>query len=82
MPTVTTSFGVIKAEFDGRDGAGPVSVPGLKVGDVVFVLTINGVDSNFLRSYEAIITVDDEIYQWYSGNHENVTHVAYLLRGV
>lgn len=82
MAVVTTPVAFIKAEFTGRDGAGPVSVPGLKVGDAVLMVTINGIDSNFPRSYEAFVTVDDEIYQWFNGNHENVEHVMLLLRGV
>ena len=82
MTTVTMPVAFIKAEFYGRDGAGPISVPGLKVGDAVIMNTINGVDSNFHRSFEAFVTTDDEIYQWYSGNLEAEPHVMILMRGL
>lgn len=79
---VTFPVAFIKATFNGRDGAGPVSAPDLKVGDAVVMNTINGLDSSFVRSFEAFVTVDDEIQQVSTANLENEPHVMILLRGI
>lgn len=81
MATVTTPVAFIKAEFLGRDGAGPVSVPGLKVGDVVIMYSNDNHERTEI-AYECTITVDDEIHQFYQGNWSGDTFVMVLLRGV
>lgn len=71
MPTVTvtnpTSF--IRVQLLGRDGDGPISVPGLKVGDAVVVIAKDNRTVNpFQTTFELFVTVDDEIQQVHEGD--------------
>lgn len=66
-----TSLGLVHATFNGINGGGPsgpqggpVSVPGLKVGDVVLCIVASiGTGGPLNSSFEPIISVDDEIQQ-------------------
>jgi hypothetical protein len=57
--------------------AGPVSVPGLKVGDVV-LLTLPSASTVF----ESVISTDDEIRQLFDVDFSQTPMTLYLLRGV
>jgi hypothetical protein len=81
MATVTMPVGFVKAEFLGRNGSGPVSVPGVKAGDVV-VMYSNDNHERTEIAFECTITTDDEVHQFYSGNWSGDTFVMVLLRGV
>lgn len=78
--TVTTPIAFLKAEFNGRNGTGTISVPGLKAGDAVILNGINNRQNEF--PFEAIISTDDQITQWYNGDLSSDDVVLVLMRGV
>lgn len=56
--------GVLSFSFNGTtNGGGAVSIPGAKVGDVMFLLNMNGNDQPLTSIFEYIISVDDQIQQ-------------------
>jgi len=81
--------GIAKASFNGRNGAGTISVPGVKAGDIVIWMadTPSG-ESLQVRSIEfspwveGIITVDDEVQQTVDGNASASIFTILLIRGV
>lgn len=56
---------VFHAQFNGRNGDGPVSIPGLKVGDwvVARLLLPSGSPSFGGSPFENVVSVDDELQQ-------------------
>ena len=59
-----TLCGLVTADFSGIDGSGSISVPGVKIGDVVVnVWRIDASHAFASSAYEPVITVDDEIQQ-------------------
>jgi hypothetical protein len=81
--TVTIPVAIVRASFLARVGSGPISVPGLKVGDAI----LSASESNHERSpvaivFESFISVDDEVQQLYSGDLSGDTYTLLLLRGV
>jgi len=68
----------IKIGFVGASAPGPVSVPGLRQGDVLVMLSPNG----FAYGFEAVISADDEIQQTTPFDWSDVNFTGYLLRGV
>lgn len=68
MSTVTFKSGVIEVLLNPRnstDGTGPISAPGLKVGDRLIALRFSsGVNIAYaLDQYEGVVSVADEIQQ-------------------
>ena len=79
MTTVTLSSFTptfVKAVFNGNNGAGSISVPGLQVGDVALVFA-NG---NFLGAFESVISVADQIQQTSGNNLSSITLTLVLIR--
>lgn len=62
-----SQFGFISATFTARSGAGSISVPGLKVGDLVFWNLIHFVSHDAWQTpgslWEQVVTVDDQLQQ-------------------
>lgn len=68
-----------KFHFEGRNGAGGVSLPGARVGDAVISLTgVYGVSGNQTSLFEAVISADDQIQQTSGGDHSQSQFVAVL----
>jgi hypothetical protein len=73
---LTTAF--LTATFNGRNGAGAVSVPGVKAGDVIMLTTAGG--HAILAQFASIITADDEVEQLSGGDATSDTFVVFLMR--
>jgi len=76
--------GIGHVSFTGNDGPGAISVPGLKVGDRVVWEMIGIVPPSYTppgSSFEAVISVDDEIQQL-SGHLSAYTCEVLFVRGV
>lgn len=75
---------VCKITFTGRNGAGPISITGLAVGDVPVAGTINGANAwpSFSESFEPIISTNNQIQQTDLNDFSSLNFVVYLLRGV
>jgi hypothetical protein len=73
---LSTSF--LSATFNGRSGAGTVSVPGVKSGDVIISTTAGG--HAILSQFVVIIANDDEIEQLSTGDATSDTFVVFLMR--
>lgn len=73
--------GLIKVTFTGINGSGPISVPGLKAGDIILgqVLDTTGAPEGIL-SYETIISVDDQIQQNTSADRSGIAMTAVFSR--
>jgi len=87
--TVTVTGNLVKATLIGGTASGPVSVPGLEVGDVVFtgVFTVGTTTTPtdwqpFISSYEKVISVADEFQQINPGDLSVLSLTLYLLRGL
>jgi hypothetical protein len=57
-----------------RNGAGPISVPGVKVGDVLILIYLGTYDlaTSPLFYFEKIVTVDDEVQQLNIHDHSGM----------
>lgn len=75
-----TSFTTRHAEFVGHNGAGAISVPGVKAGDLVrgYYRASDNSYSNPSNFGEAFVTVDDEIQQLSGNDESGETWVAIL----
>lgn len=67
----------VKAVFTGRNGAGSISVPGVKAGDMMFWL-----QGNTINSFEGngSITVDDQIQQISASDLSALTFTLICVR--
>jgi hypothetical protein len=74
----------VRATFNGRNGAGPISVPGLKVGDLVIWLldTLDGGLKTGDSFLESVVSVDDQIQQIATNDFTVLPWDALLMRGV
>lgn len=73
--------GTIQFSFNGRNGAGAVSVSGLKVGDKILRLTQSGTDYTADPTMmEWVISVDDQIQQISGGNLSTYAFDAVAVR--
>lgn len=74
------------ASFLGRNGAGSISVPGLKVGDMLLQVHTVGDPSgtgdpyNEAGTFEMTVTVDDEIQQLGAYDRSALTHKLFFAR--
>lgn len=68
--------GLIKVNVTGINGVGPISAPGLKVGDR---LLLNYAPSDGI---ESIVTVDDEVQQTSGFNWTSFTFDLIFVRGI
>lgn len=87
MSTFAINAALITATFDEVASPGPVSVPGLKVGDVMLALSSVNTTGSFGNGslmatgfYEAIVTVDDELQQNVPTTSPGNTFTAVFLR--
>jgi hypothetical protein len=76
MSVDTVNPTIIRATFTGGAAYGPVSVPGVKAGDVVFA------SKNFQSLFEAFASADDQIEQIANVDYSTVQITLYLMRGV
>ena len=67
----------VKAIFNGRNGAGPISVPGLQAGDTILVFA-NG---NWASSFEGpSLAASDQISQTSGNDLSTITFTCLLAR--
>lgn len=79
--SVTTTMTVIKVSMIGRVGQGPISVPGVKAGDAVVIISKDNRTVNpFAVTFEHFVSVDDEIQQFNVGDLTTDTFDLLLLR--
>lgn len=72
-----------RADFGGNNGAGSVSVPGLKVGDlVIFYAQAPGGWQQPGATFESVVSVADEIQQLSSSNLSGQNFTVLVLRAV
>lgn len=67
----------IRINLDLRTGAGPISVPGLQVGDAIVCIRPYGFDNTI----EQIISVTDQLQQTQDMDLHGVSIVVFLMRG-
>lgn len=80
MTVSTSPATIVKASAPGGTGIGPISIPGLQVGDVV----IRSIPDGFADAtvVEEVVTVADELQQTSFADLSSVVFTWYLLRGV
>ena len=85
--TVTVNAAILTATFVQAASPGPISVPGLKVGDVMIAISAADTSGSFGNGsligtafYEAVVSVDDEIQQNVSTTTPGATLVATFFR--
>ncbi len=84
VATVDTPFSIIRISFNGRNGAGGISIPGLHVGDtVIWMFNSNGGPPPTANGgwTEWVITAADEIQQTWTNDLSSDTFEALLIRG-
>lgn len=69
---------ILKTEFPGGTGIGPIYIDGLQVGDVIVAL----VPDSFMNWFEQVVSVDGQLQQTLDHDGSSVTFTAYLIRGV
>jgi hypothetical protein len=73
--------GTISFSFNGRNGTGAISIPGLKAGDQIIRLTQGGTDYTADPTMmEWVISVDDQIHQISGTNLTTYDFVAVAVR--
>lgn len=86
MSGVMKPLAVFSVPFTGRNGVGAISVPGLKVGDLPFMISSgpgnpNADDSPWGQGvFELIITVDDQLQQIFSGDFSALSYTLFVGR--
>lgn len=86
MTTNVTFTGTGKAVFMGLNGSGSISIPGLKVGDIILnTYSLDGL-GNWDYSppgslFETSISVVDQLQQSYTGNASTVNFTIIFFRG-
>jgi hypothetical protein len=68
------------ATFNGRNGTGSISVPGLKVGDIVTFALLNSTVVTVGGELETIVSIADEIQQVDSANLSTATFTIVITR--
>lgn len=71
---------VIKATSTGASSAGPISIPGLQVGDCLVSLSPYGFPPGF--AFESVVSVADQLQQEQNLDWSGEAFTFYLLRGV
>lgn len=77
---VTVGYNLIEAEFNGRNGTGTISLPGLKAGDRMFWQSINGSYTGIDNSFEAIVSNDNALEQLSGADKTGQSIVAIFIR--
>lgn len=79
MATFTSDAAtVIRCSAPGSNGTGPVSIPGLQVGDTV----MRSIPDGFVAGMEATVSVADQLQQNANLDWSTLTITWYLIRGV
>ena len=65
----------------GASGPGPVSCPGLRIGDVVVKIFRSGSPRDLTASFESIVTVDDQIQQTSSDDYTSDSSIKVTVIG-
>ncbi len=73
---ISTSF--LTVSFNGRSGAGTISVPGVKSGDAILLATSGG--HAIAGPFVALLANDNEVEQLSSGDSSGDTFVIFLMR--
>ncbi|MCA8203193.1 hypothetical protein LGM71_19255 [Burkholderia sp. AU33545] len=71
---------VIKATANGATTAGPISIPGLQIGDCLVSVSPFGFPPGF--AFESAVSVADQLQQEQNLDWSGETFTFYLLRGV
>jgi hypothetical protein len=80
MSVVSAPAVFVKASATGSVGVGPVSIPGLQVGDVVMRSIPDGFTDATI--FEEVVTVADQLQQASFADLSSQVFTWYLLRGV
>lgn len=70
---------IITLTFQGRNGAGTISVPGVKVGDVMVMAAVSGT-TPLTNEFWPLISTDDEVHQASAGDETGNTYTAVFVR--
>ncbi len=72
---------LVTANFNALSAAGPISIPGLAVGDIVLNGTVNGLSlwGSFSTFFEPVVSVSGQLQQL-SGNLTSPNFVVYFIR--
>lgn len=75
-----SSVSLIKVITNGVTANGPISIPGMKVGDAI----VSVVPYDFAPGFEQVVSVDDELQQNTVMNvdYSSLSFTFYLIRGV
>ncbi len=81
-PTMETVL--FRATWNGVNGAGPISIPGLQVGDRVLQLldSAPSIDVDIPYFVEIVVSVADELHQNHTGNLTPNTYDGVFVRGL
>lgn len=71
--------GTIKITFTGRNGAGSISVPGLKAGDRTVNVT-DSVNNGYGGQFEWAVSSDDSYFQASNNDLSSTSFTAILIR--
>lgn len=71
-----------KADFTGNNGSGAISIPGLKVGDVVITSVVGSTTQSPGSVFERIVSVSDELQQIENSNLSTQSCYIVFVRGV
>lgn len=79
---VTGSSCIVTATFTANATSGAISIPGLKIGDIIVDGLVNGmaVWSGFETSFENVVSANDQLQQLNVNNLTGLTFVIYLVR--
>jgi hypothetical protein len=81
MSTINVaSATVVKVTTIGSNGAGPISIPGLEVGDALALILPYGFISGF--SFEGVVSTAGQLQQLQNLDWTTVDFTLYFLRGV
>jgi hypothetical protein len=75
---------VIRATWSGINGAGAISIPGLRVGDRMLQLLDSGqnLDSGILFYTQVVVSVADELQQNHTGDLTTIAFDGVFVRGL
>ncbi len=84
VASATTEIVIFRATWTGVNGAGPISIPGLEVGDRILQLldSAPGLDTSILMYVEIVVSVADELHQNHTGNLTPLTFDGVFVRGL
>ena len=79
--TTFAMTGLIKVTFTGRNAAGSISVPGVKVGDYILMVDQTALaGGNFNGPFLTYIDTDDTVEQLSNSDLSAIDFTAFLIR--